>query len=241
MTFAPEDVLGIDIETDNERCETLCDSYAAKGKTECFGHGLEPALSHITEVAVACDESINGGGEVFEGREAKIIGDLDRFLCSLRPGVLVPWNGLFFDFPFISDRSKYLNLGRIGLTMIPAPALRPKYDALPGHATTENPGGGYHAYWASNLTGIPHVAFDVAQPYKRFADEAGAKHSQKPVAEAMGLPMFEIPDGFVDADDFRTRLHDATPAQRKAYVTSDASQARELALRLMGMDYTPYR
>lgn len=248
MTFDPADVHGIDIETENKRCETLCDSYDAKGESECFGHGLEPALSRVTEVAVACDASVNGGGEVFEGKEDKILRDLDLFLSSLRPGVLAPWNGIFFDFPFISDRVKYLGLGLYGLMLRPAPALRPKYDALPGHATPANPGGGYHAYWTSTVSGIPHVAFDVAQGYKRFADTTidpatgkPIKHSQKPVAEALGLPMFEIPDGFADADDFRTRLHDADPADVKAYVTSDASQARELALRLMGLDYAPYR
>lgn len=247
--YDPLNVYGIDIETFNKKCETLCASYAAKGKDQCFGHGLEPQNSHITEIAVATDASINGGGEVFEGHEVKILRDLNTFLRSLPPGLLSGWNSTFFDFPFIWDRLPEVGLLTVlyGLRMSAAPSLRPKYEALPGHATTANPGGGYQVSW-NNDSGVPHAHLDVAQAFKRFADETidpttgkPVKHSQKPVAQALGLPMFEIPEGFADADDFRTRLHDATPEQRKAYVTSDASQARELALRLMGLDYSPYR
>lgn len=232
MTFDPRGVMGLDIETFNKPCETLCDTYASRGDAQCFGHGLEPERSRITEIALARDDD---EGEVFTGDEAKILTDLDRYLRSrANPGVIATWNGIFFDFPFIHDRARTLGVAT-GLRMITAPALRPKYQPLPGHGTAENPGGGYHVYWGSTLEGVPHVVLDVAQPYRAFAESAGVKHSLKPVAEAKGLPMFEVPEGFADADDFRTRLHDARPEDTHDYAMSDARQARVLALMLMGL------
>lgn len=199
-------------------------------------NGLDPARSQITEIAVATDVSINGGGEVFQGAEATILRDFFKFTKSLAPGLMTGWNSSFFDGPFIHDRCVHgLDVTPVALgammRMVPQPGLRAKYQAMPGHGTPENPGGGYALTFRA-ADGGTHAHLDVAQAYREFADEHGVKWGLKPVCEAHGIAMVELD---------RTRLHTYTPQEVHAYVLSDGRGTRELALRLLGLDYEPYR
>lgn len=221
MRHDPENVYAYDIESMNDDKRGY--------------NGLDPSRSYVTEIAVATDTSINGGGEVFTGNEAKILADFARFVRSLKPGLMVGWNNTFFDNPFLDYRSALVLPGGVhdlGMSLKPEPSLSPKYDPLPTATTPTNPNGGWSAQFAAADGGL-HASLDVAPYFKEFAEEQGIKWGLKPVCEARGIDMFEIPDGFVDADDFRTRLHDATPEQRKAYVLSDGHGARELGLDIL--------
>lgn len=212
----PLNIYALDIETDN-----------SPGR-----NGLDPGNSSITEVCVVTHPDCGIDEQVFQGTERQILDGLQDFLAGLPAGLLVTWNGTFFDFPFISDRIGPSGMTLpCGLRMQPAPTLRPKYDPLPGHSTPENPGGGYQVTWDLGL-GVAHAHLDVAQAYRRYADEQGIKWGLKPVCEALGVPM-------VDLD--RTRLQDYSPAERRAYNLSDGIGTHELALRLLGLDYAPYR
>lgn len=201
-------------------------------------NGLDPTRSRVTEIGVATDESINGGGEVFDDRdEARLLRGFVSFVTSLKPGLLSGWNDSGFDLPFIRHRASVLGVD-LPITFNAQPGLRPKYDPLPTSATEENPGGIWSAIFAAD--GGQHVSLDISQAYRRHADETGVKWSLKPVMEAHGLPSFAVPAGFVDVNDFRQRLHDATPEQRRAYALYDSHGARWLTLHLLGLDYVPY-
>lgn len=219
--YAAENVYGFDIETLSDESRGF--------------NGLDPARSEITEIALAADESINGGGEVFQGPEAKILRDFFTCVRSLKPGLMAGWNSSFFDGPFIDYRfdevaPRDLVSSTPFIRLLPQPSLRPKYAAMPGYGTPENPGGGYALMFGAN-DGM-HAHLDVAQAYHRYADEQGVKWGLKPVCEAQGIAMFELD---------RTRLHEFDPADVHKYVLSDATGTRELALRTLGLDYTPYR
>jgi hypothetical protein len=222
LVYDAQHVYGFDIETLNDE--------------ERGFNGLDPARSQITEIAVATDESINGGGEVFQGPESKILNDFSTFVRSLRPGLMTGWNSSFFDGPFIDDRfavvSQWADWGTVQppITLIPQPSLQPKYQAMPGHSTPQNPGGGYSLLFPA--AGGVHAHLDVAQAYREFADEHGIKWGLKPVCEAYGIKMVELD---------RTRLHEYTPDEVHDYVLSDGRGTRALALRLLGLDYKPYR
>lgn len=213
--YDPLYVYGFDIESLNDE--------------EAGYNGLIPERSRVTQIAVATDPSINGGGEVFEGTEEDIFADFTRYMHSLPTGLLTGWNSAFFDLPFIYDRARLVAPNWMP-HLIPQPNLRPKYQALPGHSTPTNPGGGYNAFFTAS-DGL-HAHLDVSQAYHRYADEAGVSWSLKPVCEAQGIDMFVID---------RTRVHEYSPEEQKRYVLSDASGGRELALRMLGLDYTPYR
>lgn len=221
--YAPQQVYAWDIETLND--------------LENGFYGLDPRASLITEIAVATDESINGGGEVFYGAEPAILREFSKFIASLKPGLMTDWNGAFFDIPFTHYRSLRVGVGA-PFRRIAQPGLVAKYDPLPTAATPENPGGG----WAASFFGDggPHASLDVSQAYRRVADATGTKCGLKPVCELHGIDMFELPEGFEDWNDYRQRLHERASAERREYAMSDARGTRLLALRLLGLDYTPY-
>lgn len=219
--FCSEHVYAWDIETLND--------------ADLGFNGLDPTRSRVTEIAVATDVSINGGGEVFDHpNEARLLLDFETFVSSLKPGLMTGWNDSGFDLPFIRHRAHALRM-TLPIRFNPQPGLRPKYQPMPTAATDDNPGGMYSATFDAD--GGHHASLDISQPYRRFADEQGIKWRLKPVMEAHGLDMFDVPDGFTDIDDFRQRLHDATPQQRRDYVLSDSHGTRNLALHLLGLDY----
>ena len=86
--YGPDRIYGFDIETDNSE-----------------GFGLVPEKSRVTEIAI----DTASGGEVFAGNERTILRDFEAYLGTLEPGLLVPWNGAFFDVPFITDRWAAVN------------------------------------------------------------------------------------------------------------------------------------
>lgn len=221
MSYGPGRIFALDIETDTDGV-----------------NGLDPRESRITELAVAtADESV-----VFaDDSEAKLLYDANKYIQALQPGLIVTWNGAFFDLPFISDRVRKLRtdqhrtlkgalgfgdiyidrLRKFAMTLVPQPGLKPKYDYLPGHTTA------YSLLWPTDDTpdGLVHSHLDISFAYKQFAAEQGIKHSLKPVARAASIEMIEVD---------RSKMHELTPQQRHDYAVSDVRGTRELALRLLG-------
>lgn len=203
-------VYALDIETDNSQ-----------------GFGLDPTKAAITEIAFVTETK----REVFQGPEADIIVALSDALRAEEPGLVVDWNGAFFDQPFIHTRATLLGLDDVveAQFLIPQPGLQPKYDYLPGYTTAVS------AQW-NGRGGIEHAHLDISFAYKAFAASFGTHevdgktrpvvpHSLKPVLRAKGYDPVEID---------RTRLHEYTPEQVAEYALSDAVGARELALDVLG-------
>lgn len=203
--FDRQHIYGLDIETDNSA-----------------GHGLNPRLSAVTQIALVTGEH----EYVFDGDERSIITDFSRTLETLEAGLVVDWNGSFFDHPFIIDRAKALN-EPIDVAVQEQPLLRPKYGFLPGYTSAVN------ARWRAHA-GQRHSHLDIAPAYRQFAESHGESEagrpvvpwSLKPVMRALGLEPVELD---------RTRLQDYTPEEVNEYVLSDARGARGLALRRLGV------
>lgn len=209
--YGHDRIYGFDIETDNSN-----------------GFGLVPAKSSITEIAI---DTANGG-EVFTGNERTILRDFEEYLGTLESGILVPWNGAFFDVPFITDRWQAVNwMYPNGWNLTLDPQLAPKYNPLDGHD------GGYNAYWL-NRAGTHHAMLDMAYVYKAYAGDLASERgvplnkvwSLKPVCTSLGIPMIELD---------RENLHLYTEQERKEYCLSDARGARLLANMLFGWDQYP--
>lgn len=195
--FDIEHIYGLDIETDNSE-----------------GHGLNPDRAAITSIAISHGLKpyvFNTGNELTDIKSALL------FLADMPAGLVVTWNGAFFDLPFIKQR--------MGAGVEHAPnfhtqrLLKPKYDFLPRFdaalsATFDASGGAAH-----------HAHLDIAPAYKTFAEDRGVSWSLKPVAEAMGRTPVVLD---------RTRLHDYTRDEQRAYVASDAVETAWLAARLIG-------
>jgi len=124
--------------------------------------------------------------------------------------VLVTWNGARFDLPFVADRARHRGV-ELGLHLTVDPGRRSHRDPLPGHA------GGYRAVWHG------HRHLDAYQVYR--ADVGASLHlpcALKSLARMVGLEPVEVD---------RTAIHDLDAEQLDAYVASDATITRELALR----------
>lgn len=214
--FDAAHVYGFDIETLNDE-----------------GQGLDPThpRARITEISVATST----GAQVLGGDdERQLLRDFADLLRSLPAGLLVGWNSSGFDLPFLHTRARTSWCPRllVGLHLTPQRGLTPKYGFLPGHdcaySATLRAGDGTHSH------------LDIAYAWKSFAESFGDTEpdqqgrvrpkvtwSLKPVAEAAGIRMVRL-----DA----TRLHEFTAQQRAEYVASDASGARLLALRTLGLE-----
>lgn len=205
-------VYGLDIETDNRD-----------------GNGLNPQKAAITEVALVTAEK----SYVFaDANEKTLLKDLVEAVSDLPSGLIVDWNGAFFDQPYIHDRLVLNGLRHLaGQILLHAQdGLEPKYQYLPGHTTA------YNAQWPARHS--RHAHLDISFAYKTFAasfgthvTDAGATRpvvpwSLKPVLRAAGFAPVELD---------RTNLHRYTPEEVRAYVLSDASGARDLALRTLGL------
>ena len=194
------EVYGLDIETDTT---PMNDSTP---------RGLDPATTTIVNIALSTRE----GEIVFRGEERSLILSLDRYVRNLPVGLIATWNGAVFDLPFIISRAQSLDI-ELGLTIIPAENIRPKYEPLPGHR------GGYHGTW-SNRTAVPHSHLDIAYALREHTEDLGLQWSLKPVARHHGLSPIEVD---------RTAVHLLTPEQQDEYVASDARVTRVLAERLL--------
>jgi len=147
---------------------------------------------------------------VLDGDEAEILIELDRLLSSIPAGVLVTWNGGGFDFPFLHDRATRLGI-ELGLQLRLDPTIGGRHEPLTGHL------GAYRARWHQ------HRHIDGYQVFR--ADVGATLHlpcGLKPLARMVGLPVVEVD---------RSRIHELTVDQRRAYVASDAHLARALLAR----------
>jgi DNA polymerase elongation subunit (family B) len=147
--------------------------------------------------------------EVFDGPEPVLLGELDRRVAALAPGVLVTWNGSVFDLPFLADRAVHCGV-TLGLSLTPDAHVSPR-SPLPGHA------GAYRATWHG------HGHLDAYQLYRSDVGPAlRVSCSLKSIAGLVGLGAVEVDRETIHLLE-RDRLH--------AYVASDARLARQLAAR----------
>jgi len=200
--------------------------YALDLETDTTINGLDPRVAAVTECAVSTAAGDTVHSADYYG-EATMLFNLDKHLAALPPGLIVTWNGAFFDLPFLYTRRRILSLPpsstlrQFGLHLIPQPGLTPKYDYIGDHTCA------YAAVWSrGNDSGVPHQHLDISFAYKKVAADLGVKHSLKPVAKALGIKVIEVD---------RERMHLLTPAQRTAYAASDTRATRELAIRLLGL------
>lgn len=95
--------------------------YGLDIETDTTVDGLDPTCSPVIAAAVA------GPSEeaVLLGEERAILTQLEEFLASLPPGVIVTWNGAAFDLPFLATRASMLGVP-ISLRLFPTrgPATR---------------------------------------------------------------------------------------------------------------------
>jgi DNA polymerase elongation subunit (family B) len=190
-----------DIETDNSE-----------------GHGLNPLLGRITEIAIQGHDAASTA--VFsDDDEKELLRKFTWHMRTLEPGLVVTWNGSFFDLPFIQTRADILAAAS-PLQIEVDENLKPKYDLLPGYT------GGVVGTFDSRRGRVPHQHLDISGAYKQFAADHGVSWSLKPVCAAAGIDMYEID---------RTRLQDYTAAERERYVLSDTNGTLQLAYRLLGL------
>jgi uncharacterized protein YprB with RNaseH-like and TPR domain len=173
-------------------------------ETDTSVDGLDPSCSPIVAVAVEGE----GVEAVLTGHEGRLLADLDDLIRSLRPGVLVTWNGARFDLPFIADRCRHHRVD-VGLRLLVSeePCTHP----LPGHESA------YLAAW------YDHGHLDG---YKLFRSDAGralpVSCGLKNLARLVGLEPFEVD---------RTAIHDLSADDLHRYVLSDARLARQMVER----------
>ncbi len=180
--------------------------YGLDIETDTAAGGLDPAAAAVVAVAVAGD----GWAEVITGDEPALLQRLEAFVTGLASGVLVTWNGARFDLPFLADRARFRGV-ELGLQLMVDAGRRSHREPLPGHD------GGYRAVWHG------HRHLDAYQVYR--ADVGASLHlpcGLKPLARMVGLQPVEVD---------RAAIHSLEPAHLDAYVASDATLTRELALR----------
>jgi len=164
-------------------------TYGLDIETDTTVDGLDPEVSPIVAVAVTGP----GLERVFDGSEISILTDLDTFMRSLQPGVIITWNGTRFDLPFMARRAEIVGVP-LGLT---------------------DPAGRAGWYGHIHLDGYLLYRADVG-------DSVNLKCGLKPLSRFVGLPVVEVD---------RSRIHELSAEQCRAYVASDAHLARELVLR----------
>jgi DNA polymerase elongation subunit (family B) len=167
--------------------------------------GLDPQISSVTEVAL----STTTGSRIFAGPERALLVDLETYLCSLPPAVLVTWNGHAYDMPFLATRYRLLGLPTT-LVTTPDATIPLKYAPLPGHAHATR------ARWDQ------HRHVDICQLFAPVAAELGVPFKLKPVARAVL--------GIEPIEEDRANLHLLTPARRARYATSDTEITLALAM-----------
>ncbi len=199
--------------------------YALDLETDTTINGLDPRVAAITECAVSTAAGDTVHDSAYYG-EATMLFNLDKYLAALPPGLIVTWNGAFFDLPFLDTRRRILSrppsstLRSFGLRLIPQPGLTPRYDYIGDHTC------GYTAVWLrEGDSGAGHLHLDISFAYKKVAADLGVKHALKPVARALGIEVIEVD---------RERMHLLTQAQRTAYAASDTRATRDLAIRVLG-------
>lgn len=180
--------------------------YGLDIETDTAVDGLDPVLSPIVAVAL----STPAADEVLTGDEVAILRGLDGRLRALPRGILTTWNGAAFDLPFLADRAAIRGV-RLGLRLTPDPFVLSQSDPLAGHVAV------YRATW------YRHRHLDAYRAYQSDVGPAlRVSCSLKSIARLAGLRPVEVD---------RQHIHDLSPAELDAYVTSDARLARLLAER----------
>lgn len=170
--------------------------YGLDIETDTSMGGLDPRRASVLAVAVTWE----GGEAVLADAEQPMLAELDSLLAGLGRGVIVTWNGLAFDLPFLEARA-CLNGVRLGLRLA---------RAAPGEHGTQGTQASWHA----------HDHLDAYLAYKTAQLLPGASYGLKAVAKRAGLHPVEV-------DASRVHLLDRRSLRR--YVASDARMALQLA------------
>jgi hypothetical protein len=181
------------------------------------GHGLNPLMAGITDIALA-----TGTGETALNPslgEQKLLDLFRDAVQALPAGIIGTWGGTHFDVPYLRTRMGITGCPEHGFTFTPTPEFAPKYQVLPGSDS------GFTFTARSLVDGGLILHFDVAYACKPHAERLGVPWRLKPFAEAIGLDVIELD---------RTRLHEYTEEERRAYNVSDARATREIILWLLG-------
>ena len=183
--------------------------YGLDIETDTTTNGLDPSVAAVVAVGLSSEA---GGDVAFTGAEAQVLADLDAYLATLPPGVIVTWNGASFDLPFLADRAATHGL-ELGLSILWDPALRKRRDPIPGHI------GAYRARWHT------HDHLDAYRAYRRLTDDPELSCALKAVARREGFDPVAV-----DCE----QIHTLTLDDLVSYVLSDARLARLLAARRWG-------
>jgi uncharacterized protein YprB with RNaseH-like and TPR domain len=187
ITPPPSRWYGLDIETD-----TTLD-------------GLDATVAAIVAVAVStADEDF-----VLQGEELQILTDLEELVSSLAPGVLITWNGNYFDLPFIAERAAR---GEVALGLRFGPGESSRWPAAK-HTRPYSCSWGEHRH----LDGYQLYRADLG---RQFRISCGLKA----LSRMLGLAPVEVD---------RTQIHLLSEQEMHEYVASDARLARELVGRRM--------
>ena len=183
--------------------------YGPDIETDTTINGLDATVAAIVAVAVSTAEE----DFVLLGKELQILRDLEELIASLTPGVLITWNGNYFDLPFISERA-----ARCGVPL----GLR--FGAgEPSRWSREHHNRPYTSSWGDHrhLDGYQLYRADLGRQFKISC-------GLKPLSRMLGLAPVEVD---------RTQIHLLTDQEMREYVASDARLARELVARRMPLAY----
>lgn len=192
--------------------------YGFDIETDTTTDGLDPNVSSVVAAAVvSARERL-----VFVGDEATLLLDLDAALAEMAPGVLVTWNGLRFDLPFIALRARMRRLD-LGLRLDPEPLEWRRDDEARGSAA---PRTSRRVRWGPPSPAASWGAHRHLDAYRLYRGDVGQtlglSCALKPLSRFLGYEPVEVD---------RSRIDLLTPTELDAYVSSDAELARELALR----------
>lgn len=176
-------------------------AYGLDIETDTATGGLDPGTSRVTAIGVAG----RGWTRTFDGDEARLLADADRFLATLEPGLLVTWNGTAFDLPFVSTRAAVAGVD----LRLESPPPGQRFPATGEHRRAPDRGR-----WC----GHDHV--DAYLELAPLARRVAGTGRLKAFAACHGIPCLE-PDP--------TRLHVLAPEALRRYVASDARATLALA------------
>ncbi|MHB1138218.1 MAG: 3'-5' exonuclease [Microthrixaceae bacterium] len=183
--------------------------YGLDIETDTTVDGLDATCSAIVAVAVSTD----AGDRVYTGDERQILRSLDALLAALEPGLLVTWNGTFFDLPFIRTRAAALGVA-IGLRLDAEECV----DWPPAHAP-----GPHGCSWGQ------HRHLDG---YRLYRDDLG-----RSLGLSCGLKSLSRLAGLHPVEVDRSRIHHLDRASLRDYVASDARLARQMVDRRMPLAF----
>lgn len=170
--------------------------------------GLDPHESRVTSAAIYGD----GVSVVVEkADEERLLRNIAYAFYDIDPGLIVTWNGAVFDFPFLDHRYRLHGMTPF-FTMVPNPAIVPKYEPVPGYL------GGYDIEVRTDVG--THYHRDIAYRYRSWAEANKVTWSLKPVVRAHGIDMIEVD---------REHMDRLSVAERMAYNLSDVVGTFELA------------